>query len=141
MPLKSKPNRRTQTPHNKSHHLCVFCKPSRGAPGCYDVTGSLCQPFTRLRGQGAAQQSSVVLPGTAHGCARGHEAAAAPRPARLCGRGLCVHCKRALGCTASPVAMPSAAGFFEVLARQGWGRSTEYSIYVRRKIAYLNVSS
>lgn len=30
---------------------------------------------------------------------------------------------------------------FEVLARQGWGRSAEYNICVRRKIARLNVSS
>lgn len=78
---------------------------------------------------------------TAQGCARGHEAAAAPWPAQLCGRGLLVHFKWAVGCKTSPVAMPNAVGFFEVLARQGWGRSTEYSIYVRRKIAYLNVSS
>lgn len=78
---------------------------------------------------------------TAQGCARGHEAPAAPQPAQLCRRALLVHCKWAVACTASPVAMPNAAGFFEVLARQGWGRSTEYSIYVRRKIAYLNVSS
>lgn len=83
----------------------------------------------------------MVLCVTAQGSARGHEAPAAPQPAQLCRRALLVHCKWAVACTASPVAMPNAAGFFEVLARQGWGRSTEYSIYVRRKIAYLNVSS
>lgn len=60
---------------------------------------------------------------------------------QLCRRALLVHCQWAAGCTAPPVAMSNAAGFFEVLARQGWGRSSEYSIYVRRKIAYLNVSS
>lgn len=76
------------------------------------------------------------------GGAQGHQAAAAAAPqlAQRRGRGVLGDWELAAGCKLSLVAALLLL-CFEVLARQGWGRSAEYNICVRRKIARLNVSS
>lgn len=117
VPLKKK-----QNPQNKSQYLYIICKTYRGP--CSGMMSPL--PSASL---------SLLLKAKAR-CGRardGTSCMAQPAHGELCACG-----QAEPGYHISPGAMLL---FFEVLARQGWGRSAKYNIRGEKKIASLNVNS